>query len=101
MTDATDVVAPPERGKTTISERVLRKIAEYDAGRHHGVVATRRVRARHHDRHVDIRMGLTLAYPMPAAETAHGVRLRVMSALRRFTGYEVTDVDIVVSYERR
>ncbi|MGH8240907.1 MAG: hypothetical protein ACREXP_28360 [Steroidobacteraceae bacterium] len=98
---AETVVLPAERGKTTISERVLRKIAAHDAVRVADVLSSRRVKAHRRDGHVSLRMNLTLEYPAPAAATAHAARTRVMSQLQRFTGYEVTDVDIVVSYERR
>ncbi|MGI8647664.1 MAG: hypothetical protein DLM55_04250 [Acidimicrobiales bacterium] len=94
-----------QRGRTSISERVLRKIAAHDAARQPGVYSVGKVRAKKHD-HRDhsalslrVEMNLTLAYPAPAATTAHRVRERVIGQLRRFTGYAVTAVDVVVSYE--
>ncbi len=97
---STETVARPgERGRTSISERVLRKIATYDAARQPGVHSVGKVRAKKRDRRVRVEMNLTLVYPAPAAATAYHVRERVIEQLRRFTGYAVTAVDVVVSYE--
>lgn len=96
---AETVTRPGERGRTSISERVLRKIAAYDAARQAGVHSVGKVRAKKRDRRVQIGMNLTLVYPAPAAATAYHVRERVIRQLRRFTGYAVTAVDVVVSYE--
>ncbi len=102
MTDAlpAEVVTPPgQRGRTVISERVLRKIAAHDATAIPDVCAAGRVRAHQHNRQVDLRLNLTVDYPAPAAATAHQARQHVIAQIQRFTGYEVSTVDITVSYE--
>jgi|GEM_PF-6933041 len=102
MTDAPapePVTVPKRRGRTVISERVLRKIAAHDAQAVLGVIAAGRVRAHRRHQQVDLRLNLTVAYPLPAAATAHQVRERVTSRMRRFAGYEVSTLDITVSYE--
>ncbi len=98
----TEAVAPPaQRGRTTISERALRRIAGHDATVITDVVTANRVRAHARHRQVDLQLNLTLAYPAPAAATAHRARQRVVAQLQRFTGYEVSAVDITISYEHR
>ncbi|CAM4060653.1 Asp23/Gls24 family envelope stress response protein [Nocardiopsis rhodophaea] len=106
--------AATERGSTSISERVVTKIAARTAaevagvgevsgglGRLFGAGApstrvTVRLSGREAERTATIRLGIAVRYPLPAATTAQHVREHVADTVERLTGIRVGRVDIEI-----
>ena len=106
--------APGERGRTTIADRVVarvaaRAVAEVEQtggaarqligitiGRQAGEGAAR-VHARTEGHLAMIEMRLSLAYPAPVRALAGEVRRHVIERVTGLTGYEVRHVDIEVA----
>ncbi|MBM7440262.1 DUF6286 domain-containing Asp23/Gls24 family envelope stress response protein [Streptomyces sp. HB132] len=83
---------PSQRGTTTVSDKVVRKIAgravtEALPGRS---VAATRVSAVVRGRRTDVSLGLTVPYPAPVARTVRRVQEHVTARTRELTGLDVT-----------
>ena len=116
-----DVAAPPspltapgQRGRTTIADRVIAKIATRavaEVGQTGGAArqlvgltlgrgagqAPARASARVNGNLALIEMRLSLAYPAPVRSLSREVRRHVMERVRTLTGIEVRHVDIEVA----
>ncbi|MEU9023266.1 Asp23/Gls24 family envelope stress response protein [Actinomadura sp. NPDC048394] len=105
------VRAPGERGRTTISDRVVARIvakaAEETAGTGGldrsvlgvGLPGRRAARTdvRVHGKVVTARVALSVAYPMPVRDVARQVRAGVRARVEALTGLTVRQVDIDVA----
>ena len=108
------LLAPAQRGQTTIAERVVARVAAQAAaevgqtggaarqligitiGRQAGE-GTARVHARTEGHLAVIEMRLSLAYPASVRALAREVRQHVIERVTSLTGYEVHHVDIEVT----
>ena len=108
------LLAPAQRGQTTIAERVVARVAAQAAaevgqtggaarqligiriGRQAGE-GTARVHARTEGHLAMIEMRLSLAYPASVRALAREVRQHVIERVTSLTGYEVHHVDIEVT----
>jgi uncharacterized alkaline shock family protein YloU len=106
------VTAPAERGRITIADRVVEKIAaravrEVDraSGAPRRLLGTSlgssgsarpRADAKVDDRTVSLRLSMSVEYPAPVRDVAAEVRERVARRVYELTGLKVTDIDITV-----
>ena len=92
------LTVPGQRGRTTIADRVVAKIATRavaevgQAGE-----SPARVTARVNGNLAMIEMRLSLAYPAPVRSLTREVRRHVMERVATLTGIEVRHVDIEVA----
>ena len=101
---ALDVAAPPspltvpgQRGRTTIADRVVAKIATRAVAEFGQAGGAARVSARINGNLAMIEMRLSLAYPEPVRSLTREVRRHVMERVNTMTGIEVRHVDIEVA----
>ena len=111
---AAPLPAPGERGRTTIADRVVARVAaravaevEQTGGAARQLIGitigrqagegTARVHARTEGHLAVIEMRLSLAYPVPLRALTREVRRHVMERVTGLTGYEVHHVDIEVA----
>ncbi|MFI6869481.1 Asp23/Gls24 family envelope stress response protein [Nocardia sp. NPDC050406] len=84
-------------GRTTVSERAVRRIAARAATEVDGVAADVRVDAEVTADAAALRVGLPVRYPMPVARVAEACRGHLMARIAELAGLTVTGVEITVS----
>ena len=87
---------PAERGATTVSGRVIAKIAARAATENHDLVGLPRASATVSGQIATVRLGLTVRYPEPLPPVTARVRDLVRRRVRALTGINVASVDINV-----
>jgi uncharacterized alkaline shock family protein YloU len=99
--------APATRGRTTIADGVVEKIAGLAArdvvgvhalgtGLSGGKSQTRGVKAEVGEVQTALDLDIVVEYGVSIVEVAHGVRENVIAAVERMTGLEVVEVNIAV-----
>ncbi len=99
-------LAPRERGRTELADRVVEKIAARAAGEVPGVLGgpadretgarAPRAAGRVRDWRASLRVTLGCAYPAPVVPITTAVRERLAQRLAELAGVEIVDLDIVV-----
>ncbi|MEU6645471.1 Asp23/Gls24 family envelope stress response protein [Saccharomonospora sp. NPDC046836] len=108
--NTTREIEPAERGTLQIAHLVVRKVAEYAAGRVVGTASVERrvaglgvgrrgasARVAGSGNDVDLRLDLALHYPAPVREVVEQVRTTVTAEVEHLTSYRIRALDVTVS----
>ncbi|GAA4538508.1 Asp23/Gls24 family envelope stress response protein [Amycolatopsis samaneae] len=90
-------LAPEDRGRTTLADRAVRRIAAHAVGEVDGVGADVQVSARIDEESATLDVRLPVRYPAPVARTTEQARAHVTARTAELTGLTVRRVDITVS----